>query len=62
MGDVIFLDPRHARLMNDARGLLGVYKSRNIDGRYDTAVEKYKTLYKTTLKGLFATKESQKAS
>jgi hypothetical protein len=57
MVEIIHLSPETARFMNDTRGLLGVYRSRNSDQRYNTAIDKYSNLYKMKLKGLLATDE-----
>ena len=55
MVEVIYLPTETARFLNDARGLLGVYKSKNSDRRYTTAIDKYTDLYKSTLKSLLVT-------
>lgn len=54
MVEVIHLPTETARFLNDARSLLGVYKSRNSDQRYNTAIDKYTNLYNNTLKSLLA--------
>ena len=55
MVEIIQLPTETARFLNDARSLLGVYKSRNSDSRYNTAIDKYTHLYKSGLKSLLAT-------
>ena len=54
MVEIIKLPAETARFLNDTRGLLGVYKSRNSDQRYNSAIDKYSNLYKVTLKSLSA--------
>lgn len=54
MVEIVYLPTETARLMNDARGLLGVLKSRNSDQRYNSAIDKYSNLYKIKLKELSA--------
>lgn len=55
MVEVIYLPTETARYLNDARGAISVYKSRNSDQRYNTAIDKYTNMYKYGLKNLLAT-------
>lgn len=54
MVEIIQLPTETARMLNDARGLLSVYKPRNSDGRYNTAVDKYTKMYKYGLENLLS--------
>lgn len=54
MVEVIPLPANTARMLNDARSLLDVYRPRNSDGRYNTAIDKYTKLYKSGLESLLA--------
>lgn len=54
MVEVIQLPTNTARMLNDARSLLDVYRPRNSDGRYNTAIDKYTKLYKSGLESLLA--------
>lgn len=52
MTNIIWLDQPTATTMNNVRGLVKMYASRNGEGRYDEAVSKYKNLYKSLMKDL----------
>lgn len=54
MVEVIQLPPDTARFLNDARGLLSVYTPRNIDGKYNSSIDKYKKLYQHGLDNLLS--------
>lgn len=62
MVDIIYLPTETARYLNDARGAISVYKSRNSDRRYTTAIDKFTYLYKSGLKDLLATDKDLSAA
>ncbi len=55
MVEIVYMPTETARFLNDARGAISVYKSRNSDGRYTTALKKYTNMYKQGLKDLLVT-------
>lgn len=56
MTTIIYLDQTTASCMTDAKEALRVYNSRNNDGRFDDAIEKYKARYKNWMKEVLETK------
>lgn len=43
--NIIYLDQPTAKTMTDMKGLLKVYSSRNTNGQYSEAVDKYSSVY-----------------
>lgn len=43
--DIIYLDQATAKTMTDMKGLVNVYSSRNVAGKFDENIEKYSTIY-----------------
>lgn len=43
--NIIYLPQNHAKNMTDMKGLLRVYSSRNISGKFDEAIQKYQSYY-----------------
>lgn len=48
--NVIYLDQPTAKTMTDMKGLLEVYRRKNIGGKFDDAIEKYETIYDNNMK------------
>lgn len=45
MGNVYYLDQPTATTMTSLNGLLKLYRCRNVGGKFDAAIEKYKAIY-----------------
>ena len=62
MVEITYLPTETARFLNDARAAISVYKSRNSDRRYTSAIDKYTNLYKSGLKDLLVTDKELSAA
>jgi hypothetical protein len=58
MTTIFYLDQPTATTMNDMRGLLKLYSSKNTAGKYDDAVDKYSGVYKSLMKDILASKQA----
>lgn len=56
MTTIIYLDQATAAAMTDAQEALKVYRSRNNDGRFSVAIDKYEARYKNWMGEILDTK------
>jgi hypothetical protein len=45
MKNIIYLSQNHAKNMTDMKGLVAIYRSRNVGGKFDEAINLYSSYY-----------------